>query len=209
MDFIRHAANQGVIVAIGHSGATFVEAQAAINAGAHYGTHLFNAMRQFHHREPGASTAILLDQRVTAELIADGLHLHPATINLAWKIKTKDNLVLVTDSMRAKCCKEEISELGGQAVFIKEGAVRLADGTLAGSILTMEQAVKNLLKYTSCSLADIIAVTSVNPAKLLNLWHKKGSVSPGKDADLVVLDENFSVQATFCRGQQVFSSSLS
>lgn len=205
IEFIRHLVQQGVIASIGHTDADFATTQLAIAAGAHHATHLFNAMRAFHHREPGCAGAILLDQRVLAELIVDGHHLHPAVLQLALRLKGIHGLMLVTDAMRAKCCDTgEHSELGGQTVFIEAGAARLQDGTLAGSILTMTQAVKKLLNFSDCTLMDTIHLTSINPAKALKIYPRTGSIALGKDADLTVLNEHFEVMLTLSKGQIIY-----
>jgi N-acetylglucosamine-6-phosphate deacetylase len=205
IEFITSLCEQEVVAAIGHTAADFAVTQAAIDAGARHATHLFNAMRAFHHREPGCIGAILLDDRVTAELIVDGVHLHPATIRLAIRTKGLNRLVLVSDAMRAKCCKSgNTFDLGGQTVTVMDGAARLNNGVLAGSVLTITQAVKNMLDYTNYTLADIVGLTSINPAKALNIFTQTGSISVGKRADLIVLDENLDVILTICAGRIVY-----
>jgi N-acetylglucosamine-6-phosphate deacetylase len=204
IEFIQHLRSQGVIASIGHSDADFLTANKAIAAGANYATHLFNAMRGYHHRDPGCVGAILLDQQVKAELIVDGHHCHPAAVRLAYRIKGSDNLILVTDAMRAKCLHEGEFDLGGQAVVVSQGTARLKNGTLAGSVLTMSQAFINMRKFTHCSIEELINLTSANPAKALNIYSKTGSITPGKDADLIVLDENMEVVLTVVKGQIAF-----
>ncbi len=207
IEFIRHLFSHNVIASIGHTDADFATTELAIAAGARHATHLFNAMRGFHHREPGCIGAILLDQRVLAELIVDGHHCHPAALQLALRMKGVAGLVLVTDAMRAKCCDSTGQfDLGGQSVVIQEGAARLKNGTLAGSVLTLAQAVKNMLRFTDCRLADLINLTSTNPAKALRMDAHKGSITSGKDADLIVLDENLEVVLTVSRGSITYSA---
>jgi N-acetylglucosamine-6-phosphate deacetylase len=201
--FIQYLRQQGVIVSLGHSDATFQEAQAGIAAGASYATHLFNAMRPIHHREPGIATAILLDERVTAELVLDGFHLHPSMVQLALKMKGKSRLVLVSDAMRAKCLGDGEFSLGGQPVVVKDGMACLPNGTIAGSVLKLNQALRHFINYTHSSMEEAIMLTSTNPARMLGLAHRKGSIAIGKDADLVVLNEHFEVVATFCQGVKV------
>jgi len=205
-EFVRYLKQHGVIASVGHSVATYEETLAAIEAGCSHATHLYNAMAAIHHRAPGTVVAVLLDDRVTAELIVDGVHLHPAMIKLAFEIKGKEKLVLVTDAMRAKYLGDGSVELGGQQVTVKAGEARLANGTLAGSVLKMNGAVKNIISFTACSLEDAVKMTSENPARELAIFDRKGSIAEGKDADLVVLDENYQAVLTLCRGRIAYRS---
>ncbi|MFC4076382.1 N-acetylglucosamine-6-phosphate deacetylase [Salinithrix halophila] len=190
-----------ILPSIGHSDATLAEMDEAVRAGALHVTHLYNGMRGIHHREPGVAGAALLRDELTAELIADGIHCRQEMIELAFRMKTRERLILITDAMRAKCLKNGTYDLGGQSVLVEDGKATLPDGTLAGSILKMGDAVKNMIRYAGCTLEDISYMTAVNPARQLGVFDRKGSIAPGKDADLVILDPNFSVAATFCRGQ--------
>ncbi|MBO0961626.1 N-acetylglucosamine-6-phosphate deacetylase [Neobacillus sp. MM2021_6] len=201
LEMIRYLKDQGIIASIGHTDATFEQVNEAIEAGANHVTHLFNQMRGLHHREPGVVGAAFLRKELKAEIIVDGVHVHPEMVNLAFKNKQSDGLILITDSMRAKCLKNGMYDLGGQEVTVKDGKAVLADGTLAGSILKLGHAVKNILSYTGCSIEEAIEMASVNPAKQLNVFDRKGSIAVGKDADLVILDENLDVFMTFCRGK--------
>lgn len=205
LPFIEYLSRHNVVVSLGHSDASFAEAQAGVTAGGRYATHLFNAMRAIHHREPGIAVALLLDERVTAELVLDGHHLHPAMVELAWKIKGGHRLVLVTDAMRAKCLGEGSFDLGGQQVLVKNGLATLANGTIAGSVLKLNQALKHFMTATGLSLDEALPLVSANPAKLLGRYAHKGSLAPGKDADLVVLNERYDVVATVCEGRIVYS----
>ena len=207
-EFIAYLNQQNIIAAIGHSDASYEQALAAIHSGCNYVTHLFNAMRGLHHREPGAVTAALLENVLT-EIIVDGVHLHPAIVQLIVKLKGKEKIILVTDAMRAKCLKEGVYEFGGQSVEVKQGVVRLADGTLAGSVLQMPTAIRNMMHFTQCSLFDAVKMASENPAKALGIFHKKGSIALHKDADLVVLDDQLQVVMTVCEGKIVYQGELS
>ncbi|MFK9095089.1 N-acetylglucosamine-6-phosphate deacetylase [Bacillus salipaludis] len=200
LEMIRYLKKNGIIASIGHTDATFEQVGEAIEAGANHVTHLFNQMRALHHREPGVVGAAFLRKELIAEIIVDGVHVHPEMVNLAYKNKQSDGLILITDSMRAKCLKNGMYDLGGQEVIVKDGKAVLADGTLAGSILKLGHAVKNILTYTGCSLEEAIQMASVNPAKQLNVFDRKGSIAVGKDADIVILDGNMEVYMTFCRG---------
>ncbi len=206
MEFIQHLRQHNVLASIGHSDADFRTTQQAIAAGATQATHLFNAMRCFHHREPGCVGAILLNDKVSAELIVDGHHCHDAAVLTALKLKGKDKLILVTDAMRGKCCQteNEIFDLGGQIVKVSQGAARLDNGVLAGSVLTMQQAVINMMQKTSVSLREIINMTSFNPAKILGIQQQTGSIASGKDADFVILDENLAVVMTVAQGNIIY-----
>jgi len=204
LEFIHFLKTQKIIASIGHTNATYKETMAAIHAGCSHVTHLFNAMRSIHQREPGPITAALLSETVTAELILDNIHLHPAIVQLALKTKGKEKIILVTDAMRAKCLADGSYDLGGQMVAVKNNAALLPDGTLAGSTLKMFSAVKNMMKFTHCHLLDAIQCATANPAKLLGIFATKGSIAPQKDADLVVLDEQLNVVLTMIAGKVVY-----
>ncbi|MGM9957229.1 MAG: N-acetylglucosamine-6-phosphate deacetylase [Peribacillus sp.] len=204
-ELIRYLKEHGIVASIGHSDATYDEVDQAISDGATQVTHLFNQMKGLHHREPGVAGAALLRDELKAEMIMDGIHVRPEIIKLAYKQKSKEGLLLITDSMRAKCLKNGTYDLGGQDVTVKDGKAVLADGTLAGSILKMGQAVKNLLSYTNCPLEDAIEMAALNPAKQLQLDDRKGSIKVGKDADLVILNEENEVVMTICRGEMAYS----
>lgn len=204
LELIRFLKSEHIVASIGHTHATYTETFAAIDAGCSHATHLFNAMRGIHQREPGVVTAALLSETVSTELIVDGIHLHPAIVELVFKIKNKEKIILVTDAMRAKCLADGSYELGGQTVYVKNNMASLCDGTLAGSVLTMHSAIQNMMAFTKCTLLDAIRAASFNPAKLLNLIDRKGSIAPGKEADLVVLDENLNVVLTIVAGKVVY-----
>lgn len=205
LPFISSITNRGIIACIGHSNATFAETENAIKAGCSYATHLFNAMSPLHHREPGASGAILLAEEVMAELIVDGHHVHPAMIDIAIKVKGIENLLLVSDAMRACGMNDGEYDLGGKTVLVKSSVATLADGTLAGSTLSLMQAIKNIVNQNKVSLAEAVAMASLHPAKILRLLHK-GEIAVNNDADLVVLNENLEPVLTLCAGIEVFNS---
>jgi N-acetylglucosamine-6-phosphate deacetylase len=203
---IAYLRAQNIIASIGHTNATYAETVAAIAAGCTHATHLFNAMRGIHQREPGTVTAALLANEVMVELILDGVHLHPAIVQLVLKTKGLANILLVTDAMRAKCLADGCYDLGGQEVTVSHGEARLADGTLAGSVLKMSSALQNMLAFTGCELSDGLKMVAENPAKALGLFGSKGSIAVGKDADIVVLDEQLNVVLTVCGGKVVFQA---
>jgi len=185
---IETLAARGVSVAVGHTGATFDQARAAIEAGARIATHLFNAMTPLHHRAPGAAAAFLLDPRCTSTLICDGAHVHPAVVELASRC---GRIVLVTDSVAPR--------LAGRDLRLEGGAYRLADGTLAGSALTMDQAVRNYRRFTGCGIAEALAAATLAPALALGLAHH-GRLQPGAAADVVLLDAELRVQGAYVGG---------
>ncbi|WP_423408187.1 N-acetylglucosamine-6-phosphate deacetylase [Heyndrickxia sp. MSNUG] len=203
-EFITYLAENGVIASIGHSDATYEQMAEAVKAGATHVTHLFNGMRGMHHRDPGVAGAALLFNELKIEMIADGIHVVPEMIDLSLRAKGTDGVILITDSMRAKCLKNGTYDLGGQEVSVANGKALLADGTLAGSILKMKDSLKNMMKFSHISLEEAVKLASENPAKQLKIFDRKGSIAEGKDADLVVLDENLDVSIAFCRGVNSF-----
>lgn len=203
-EFIEYLAANGVIASIGHSDATYSQMADAVKAGATHVTHLFNGMRGLHHRDPGVAGAALLFNELKAEIIADGIHVVPEMIDLSVRAKGTEGIILITDSMRAKCLKNGTYDLGGQEVSVANGKALLADGTLAGSILKMKDSLKNMMKFTGIHLEEAVKLASENPAKQLKVFNRKGSIAAGKDADLVVLDENLDISMTFCRGISSF-----
>lgn len=204
LELASYLKETGVVASIGHSDATHAEVNEGVKAGITHATHLYNGMSPLHHREPGVVGSVLLEDRITAEMIVDGIHIAPAMVNLAFRNKGRERVVLVTDAMRAKCLNNGFYDLGGQEVEVKNGKATLQNGTLAGSILLMKDAVQNMISFTGCKMEDIVQMTSVNPAKELNVFDRKGSIKPGKDADLVILDEQNEVVLTICRGKIAF-----
>lgn len=204
LELIQYLNQNNIVASIGHTNATFKETMIAIAEGCTYATHLFNAMRGIHQREPGVVTACLLSDQVTVEVIADGVHLHPAILQLILKLKHKDKMILVTDAMRAKCLGDGVYDLGGQMVTVKGNVAELPDGRLAGSVLKMSNAIQNMMRATRISLLDVVKMAAENPAKILKVFSDKGSIALHKDADLVVLDDQYNVVWTMCRGQVVY-----
>jgi N-acetylglucosamine-6-phosphate deacetylase len=188
----------GKVVSAGHSDATFEQGQAAFAAGVNWATHLYNAQSALGHREPGMMGAILLSD-VPCGLIVDGIHSHPAMVQLAWKLKGTQGIVLVTDCMAAMGMAPGSYELGHYNVIVNETSARLPDGTLAGSILRMDEAVRSMIDYTGCTLADAAQMASTAPARLMGLRHL-GMLAPGCAADLVVLSPDLQVTHTFIGG---------
>lgn len=204
LELIRYLSATGVIASIGHSDATYEEVKEAVHAGATHVTHLFNGMRGIHHREPGVAGAALLFKELMIEIIADGIHVCPEMIKLSLQAKGMDGMILITDSIRAKCMKNGLYDLGGQNVTVKEGKALLDNGTLAGSILKMKESVQNMMEFANISLKEAVRLASTNPAKQLNVFDRKGSIEKGKDADIVILGRDLEVKQTICRGVKAF-----
>lgn len=185
---------------IGHTVATFDETNEAVARGAKHVTHLYNAGTPFEHREPGVFGAAWTNDSLSTELIVDGIHSHPTAIQIAYKQKGNTRFFLITDAMRAKGMPDGEYDLGGQNVIVKGSEARLASGALAGSILKMNEGLKNLIQYTGDSLDNLWRVTSLNQAIALNIESQKGSLKVGKDADIVIVDDEITVQTTIKAG---------
>lgn len=202
-EFVEYVCKQGIIVSIGHSDATSVEVEKAIKLGANQATHLYNQMRPFHHRESGVVGSVLMADEIRTEIIADFLHSHPNAIKMAFRLKNASGIILITDAMRAKGLSNGEYDLGGQTVQVTEQGAHLSNGALAGSVLKMDQAVRNIRDVTDCTLQELVAMSSANAAKQLKL-SQKGYIAEGLDADLVLLDQDLNVKITICRGNIVF-----
>ena len=185
---------------IGHTVATFDETNEAVARGAKHVTHLYNAGTPFEHREPGVFGAAWTNDSLSTELIVDGIHSHPTAIQIAYKQKGNTRFFLITDAMRAKGMPDGEYDLGGQNVIVKGSEARLASGALAGSILKMNEGLKNLIQYTGDILNNLWRVTSLNQAIALNIESQKGSLKVGKDADIVIVDDEITVQTTIKAG---------
>lgn len=192
--------NTNIVLSIAHSNSTYNMAKDVINLGVSNITHLFNAMSPLNHREMGVVGAALTS-KVYAEIICDNIHVTPNMYQFVLDNKTKDYVVLVTDSMRAGCMKDGKYDLGGQDVFVKDGAARLASGNLAGSILTLNKAVYNFMKHTNLNIAEAIGLASINPAKSIKVDDNKGSLEIHKDADIAVFDENMNCYMSIVEGK--------
>ncbi|QQK78171.1 N-acetylglucosamine-6-phosphate deacetylase [Salicibibacter cibarius] len=206
LDLTAYISETGVIPSIGHSDATYGEMKTAVAAGAKHITHLYNGMRGFHHREPGVVGAAYTIDELQSEIIADGLHSSPPAVATAYRTGGFRNLFLITDSMRAKGLQDGTYDLGGQGVTVRDEKATLADGTLAGSIITMDGCVRNMRAYTDAALPELAAMVAGNQAKALGIDDRKGSIAPEKDADLVLLNEHLDVEETWCRGQLAYQS---
>lgn len=204
LDAVRALRAAGILVSAGHSAASYAEALAGFEAGIQWGTHLYNAMSPLQHREPGLAGA-LLSLDVPCGLIVDGIHSHPAMVRLAWKAKGAGGITLVTDCMAAMGMTPGEYILGEHSVMVDATGARLQDGTLAGSVLRMDEAVRNMIAYTGCGLAAAARMASQTPARLLGLA-KRGAIAPGCDADLVALSPQNEVVHTFIAGELAYSA---
>lgn len=198
----RFLAERGVQVSLGHSGATYKEARAALASGVRRGTHTFNAMPPIHHRDPGPVTALLEDAGAFVELIVDGHHIHPSVARMALRLLGPDRGVLITDCTDVAGQGDgTFTRWEGTAVTVRDGQARTVTGTLAGSILRMDLAVANLVNLVGVPLAQALRMASENPARAIGALQSKGTLSPGKDADVVVLDQDLTTAMTIVRGQ--------
>ena len=185
-----------VILSIGHSDASFEIAQQSFAWGISHATHLFNAMNPLHHRAPGIVGAVF-ESDVSCDIIADLVHLHPAMLSLVHQIK-RERLVLITDAMRAGCMKCGSYDLGGRSVEVVDGKALLSDGTLAGSVLKMNEALANMVQYTAMTRIEAVDAVTRLPARMLGL--NKGQLRQGYDADIVIFDEDFGIISTIVGG---------
>lgn len=207
LEVVRALRDQGVVVSAGHSMATVEQARAGFAAGISYGTHLFNAMPPLEHRTPGLAGALLAEREIVVGVIADGVHVHPAAVALAWQAKKPLGLTLVTDSMAAMGMPAGRYPLGHYAVTVDAVSARLPDGRLAGSRLSLDEALRHFMADTRCSPAEAVMTVSTVPARLLGM-DGGGRIAAGCRADLVLLTREMRVAATFVAGQVVFGAGL-
>ena len=196
---------RGIVVSAGHSMATYEEAKAGFEAGVRYGTHLFNAMPPLHHRQPGLIGALLADERATIGIIPDNVHVHPALLKMVWEAVGNGRLSIVTDSMAAMGMPSGKYMLGNHQVTVDENKSTIEDGTLAGSIITMNNAIRTMMQATGAPLAEVLPTVTRNPALLLNLPHL-GQIALNCQADFVLLTSDLTVKATYVAGHQIAPS---
>ena len=206
LEVIDALAARGVAVSVGHSDATFDQAVAGFDAGARYGTHLFNAQSPLGHRDPGVPGALLSDDRVTVGFIADGVHTHRAIIKIVYKVLGPSRMSLVTDAMAALGMPAGMHKLGDYDVIVDATSARLPDGVLAGSILSLDQALRNVIEITGCTLTDALAMMTTTPARLLGIEGERGRIAPGCAGDLVLLSPDLHVRQTIVGGEVVYAA---
>lgn len=201
---IDECVRRGIAVSIAHTSAKADDVVRAVERGVRQSTHTYNAQTPLHHREPGVVGAVLALPDVRCELIADGIHVHPMPMRIAWACKKPDALILITDAVRAAGMPDGMYNFDERSVMLRDGAVRLPDGTLAGSALTMDRAIRTFMAATGEPLDAIWQTASLNPARAIGIDQLKGSIEVGKDADLVMLNESLEVMLTMVEGQVVF-----
>jgi N-acetylglucosamine-6-phosphate deacetylase len=206
LDLVAHLTANGIVASVGHTGAKTEEIWKAIEVGACNVTHTYNAQTALHHREIGTVGSAMLYDELNAEMIADTIHVSVPAMRLLVKNKPKDKLTLITDAMRAKGLPDGVSELGGQTVYVKNGEARLADGTLAGSVLQMNRAIQNVVEKVGVPFMQAVDYATINPAKNLGLDNEIGSIKVGKRADFTVINENYDILYTVVGGKIVYNA---
>lgn len=205
-EMIRRLVEMGITVSMGHTDATYEQAQEAIRLGVTHVTHCFNAMRPLLHRAPGPLAALAQAEGVMGELIADGVHVHPAAADALNKLLGPERIVVITDALAGAGLDDTTFEFAGQPARVVKGVARLADGTITGSVLTMRQALVNVLQWMDISLSQAVSMLTYNPARAAKVAHRKGCLHSGYDADLLIFDSNLALQATLCRGKLAYAT---
>jgi N-acetylglucosamine-6-phosphate deacetylase len=205
---IKRLIDSSVIASFGHSSATYEQTIEGFNAGISHVTHFFNAMLSLHHREPGPLAAIFQTKHITAQLIPDGVHIHPAILKLAFEILGPNRIIPITDGMHALGLGDGQFIYNGIEYESKNGAARYKDGTLIGTALGQSELLERLTSFTGCPFETAIKTVTQKTAELLGIEDKKGTIAPGKDADLILLDCNYSIHTTIVAGEIVFRNEI-
>jgi N-acetylglucosamine-6-phosphate deacetylase len=209
INLIKMLARECIVVSAGHSGATYEIALSSFKAGVKHAVHLFNASAPLHHREPGLVGAVLANRHINAEIIADGYHLHSSMLKLLKSVKGKRELTLATDAVCAAGMPDGEYTFNDRKVYMENKKITLPGGSMAGSSLTMIEAVRNMVNLAGMPLVEAIRMASLNPARVLGKENIKGALAPGMDADLVLLDKDLNVKLTMVSGEIVYSELLS
>jgi N-acetylglucosamine-6-phosphate deacetylase len=204
LKLIRSLVDSNTVASFGHSNATYEQTIEGFDAGISHVTHTFNAMPSLHHRSPGPLTAIFEREKITAQLITDGVHIHPSVLKLTYELLGPNRMIPITDGIQAIGLGDGKYVYNGVEYESKDGAARYKDGTLIGTALGLNQMIQKFIAFTGCPVRDAIKTVTENPAKLLGLEDRKGTISVGKDADLIILDPDFGVNATLVGGKIVF-----
>ncbi|CZR98879.1 N-acetylglucosamine-6-phosphate deacetylase [Clostridioides difficile] len=200
IEFTKYATENNISVALGHSSATFEQVEQAVNSGAKVFVHMYNGMSPLNHREPGMVGAAMALKNTYAELICDGHHVSPIAAKIIMDIKSRNNIALITDCMRAGAMDDGQYTLGKFNVNVKNGVAKLSNGSLAGSVLTMDNAVKNIVNWNISTLEDAIKMATYIPALSCNIDNICGSICQGMDADFIVIDNDFNIHETYING---------
>lgn len=203
---IRRLVEAGVTVSMGHTDATYEQAKKAIELGVTHVTHCFNAMRPLLHRAPGPLAALAEASWVRGELIADGVHVHPAAMHALVKMLGPERTIIITDALAGAGLDDATFEFAGQPAHVIHGAAHLDDGTITGSVLTLDQALRNVLHMTGVSLSQAAGMLTFNPARSAQVAQRKGCLQAGYDADLTIFDQSMTLQATICRGEVAYAT---
>ncbi len=203
---IEKLIKNGIIAAFGHSDAGYEETKNGISWGISHATHLFNTMRSLHHREPGPLAAIFENPGVSIELISDSYHIHPAMINLATRLAGKERIACISDGISGTGLPDGTYRYNNRDYISKSGVAKYTDGTFIGSTMGLKNIAKNYMMFTGCSLSDAIDTVTLNPARILGIDNRKGTLEEGKDADIVVMDPDFNIKHSIIAGKLVFSN---
>lgn len=206
IELLEMGRERGIEFAVGHSVATYDQMLQAADLGLRQATHTFNGMDPLHHRDPGVVGAVLTDERIYAQIIPDGVHVHPAVVKLLVKVKGVKRTILITDSIRAAGLDDGEYELVGQIITVESGIARATSGSLAGSTLTLDQGVRNVMQFTDVTFREAIAMATAVPAEAMGLIPEKGVLREGSDADIVFLDESLTVMKTIVAGNIIYDN---
>lgn len=204
LEFIQQGVSQDVEFAAGHTGATYTQLIQAADYGLRQATHTYNGMLGMHHRRPGTAGAVLTDDRIYGQIIADGIHVHPAMVDLLIRAKGTQRVILITDAIRAVGLEDGEYTLGDDPIVVKNGISRTLEGGLAGSTLTMDAAIRNVISFTGLSFQKVLPMATSVPARAMRWYGKKGVITPGADGDLCIFDRQLQVWMTIVQGHIVY-----
>jgi N-acetylglucosamine-6-phosphate deacetylase len=198
---IRECVQRGITVSTAHTGANYEQTKRGIELGITHATHTYNAMTGLHHRDPGTLGAVMESPYVRCEIIADTVHVHPTAVDILWRVKGDKRLILITDAIRAAGMPDGDYQVDERTFTVRDGVAKLPDGTLSGSVLTFDKGMRNFLRITGAPIERVWQIASLNPAESAAISHRKGSIEIGKDADLIIVDDEITVETTIIMGQ--------